>query len=153
MKNENLILYILLAVVLLGGGTVAYIATRGIRNNNPGNIRHSGTQWLGMSKNQTDDSFIQFDKPEYGIRAMARIIANYQKRGIRTIEDIINTWAPPSENDSQAYIDDVSNQLDARPEDTVTPDQVPALIAAIIRHENGVNPYPEQTIINGIAMA
>ena len=39
---------------------------RGIRNNNPGNIRH-GNDWQGISKEQPDPAFCTFVSPEYGL--------------------------------------------------------------------------------------
>ncbi|WP_367672819.1 structural protein, partial [Serratia symbiotica] len=90
---------------------------RGIRNNNPGNIRW-GDDWKGLlpDKQRTDKSFCQFSTPEYGIRAMIIILRNYQKKhGINTISGIIHRWAPTSENDTQAYIDSVSQEVGVAP--------------------------------------
>ena len=52
---------------------------RGERNNNPGNIRH-GSKWQGLSAQQTDPSFCQFVSPEYGIRAIYKLLQTYQKK-------------------------------------------------------------------------
>ena len=46
---------------------------RGIRNNNPGNIKKNGVDWDGLSEEQTDNTFFQFDDPVYGIRALTKI--------------------------------------------------------------------------------
>lgn len=84
--------------------------TRGIRNNNPGNIRW-GDDWQGLvpQAQRTDKSFCQFIKPEYGIRAMIIILRNYQrKHRLSTISGIINRWAPTNENDTQSYINSVA---------------------------------------------
>lgn len=51
---------------------------RGERNNNPGNIRH-GSKWQGLSAEQTDKDFCQFISPEYGIRAIYKLLQTYQK--------------------------------------------------------------------------
>ncbi|WP_340615218.1 structural protein, partial [Xenorhabdus thailandensis] len=84
---------------------------RGIGNNNPGNIRH-GDKWRGLRDIQTDKSFCQFVSPEYGIRAMLKILRNYVKLyGDNTIRQFITRWAPPSENDTESYITYVSRTV------------------------------------------
>ncbi|MGY0216559.1 structural protein [Endozoicomonadaceae bacterium StTr2] len=122
---------------------------RGIRNNNPGNIRH-GDNWVGMCKKQRDKSFVQFDDPRYGIRAMARILNSYERRGVVTIQQVITTWAPPTENNTSAYVNSVSRQLGVKPGTRVKKDHYPQLIAAIIQHENGHQPYSMQMIREGV---
>ena len=127
------------------------IQPRGIRNNNPGNIRWDGvTQWRGMVA-ADPAGFVIFDTPENGIRAMSRILDSYGRRGVNTLESIINTWAPPTENNSGAYIDHLASVLGVMPADTVQ-DRT-GLIAGIIKHENGQQPYPLATIERGIALA
>ena len=83
--------------------------TRGIRNNNPLNIRHSSDQWKGERKEQTDKSFVQFETMAYGYRAAWKILESYWKHFHGTkqpfnVTTIIGRWAPPTENDTQAYI-------------------------------------------------
>ena len=129
-----------------------YTQTRGLRNNNPGNIRH-GDNWQGMKANQTDDDFVQFVNAKYGIRAMARILDNYAKRGVVYLSDIILTWAPPNENDTHSYIAHVEQQTGIFANERITRDDYPKLIAAMIKHENGINPYSDATIVEGISMA
>lgn len=121
---------------------------RGVRNNNPGNIRADGTAWRGLKGN--DGAFCIFDTPENGIRAMARIIRNYGKRGIRCLSDIISTWAPPIENNTDAYINAVCKQCDVEPNTNLTESMFPDLIKAIIEHENGEQPYSDEQINAGI---
>ena len=82
---------------------------RGIRNNNPLNIRHSADQWQGASEPQTDKSFVQFKTMAYGYRAAWRILQTYYERfyakgRVFTVRNIISRWAPPKENDTEAYI-------------------------------------------------
>lgn len=147
---------IALGLLLLGGGSYAvYTMTRGLRNNNPGNIRYDGTAWDGLANPPSDGTFFVFTDPKYGIRAMARILSNYVTvDGIAsTVSDLITRWAPPSENDTAAYIADVDGQLGLTPgNDAVNPTD-PNFIAAIIRHENGIQPYASNTIASGIALA
>ena len=126
---------------------------RGIRNNNPGNIERKNVVWQGMSADQSGDPrFIVFDSPEYGVRAMTRIIRNYMARGQRTISQIIATWAPPSENDTVSYVNAVSSSVGIGPNDPVQSWHMPALIAAIIQHENGDQPYSPEVIAQGISL-
>lgn len=131
----------------------ALTGPRGIRNNNPGNIERRGTRWRGMSPDQSfDPRFIVFTAPEFGIRAMTRVIRNYMARGLTTVEEIINTWAPPVENDTGAYVRAVARAVGVRADDPVQWDKMPELLAAIIQHENGVQPYSPELIARGIAM-
>ena len=145
-----------LVVAVLFGGAKLVSAVRGIRNNNPGNIELGDESWQGAVPidQQTDDRFVQFISPEYGIRAMAKILDSYARRGIVTIADIISTWAPPNENDTSAYIRAVIADLFGV--DAHTPiyrAQWPGLIAAIIHYENGIQPYDSSTLARGVALA
>jgi len=75
---------------------------RGLRNNNPGNIR-VGDNWQGMIGQ--DGGFVVFENILYGIRAMATDLGNDMKgKGLNTISKLITEYAPPSENDTAAYI-------------------------------------------------
>ncbi len=129
---------------------------RGIRNRNPGNIRKSRDRWKGLAPAQTDPAFFVFDAPVWGIRAMAVILRNYRERhGLKTLAQIIGRWAPAQENDTAGYVRVVAKAMRLHPR-TVIP-QNPAslrdLIAAIIRHENGVQPYDPDTIKTAIDLA
>ena len=128
--------------------------SRGIRNNNPGNIR-KGETWLGLSQFQTDASFATFVSPEYGIRALARILSNYQSvYGLYTVRDIINRYAPPSENSTTDYVKFVSDYLGVLPTQVINVHNVmPKLIEAITIQENGSNPYTAQQINTGVSLA
>lgn len=128
---------------------------RGIRNNNPGNIRQSSTLWKGESGRDLDPAFEEFDTPEHGIRAIARIIRNYRDRyGLNTVRGIISRWAPSNENDTESYIQSVAYRLGVSADQVIDIDAVmPALVEAIIRHENGIQPYTMAQINAGIALA
>lgn len=85
---------------------------RGIRNNNPLNIRRSATRWQGAREEQTDKSFVQFKSMAYGYRAAWKVLQSYYERFCLqgqtfTVRNIISRWAPPSENDTEAYITNV----------------------------------------------
>jgi hypothetical protein len=131
-----------------------YSNLRGLRNNNPGNIE-KGDNWRGMALDQPDDRFITFKSPEYGIRAIGRILKNYQRRhGINTVRGIINRWAPSFENNTDAYVYHVAHKVGVSPDQEITvADHLTELTTAIIKHENGVQPYPESLIAAGLAMA
>ena len=94
--------------------------TRGIRNNNPLNIRHGKSQWVGMREKQTDKSFVQFTERVYGYRAAFVLILNYIAKGRDTIGKIIIKWAPSSDgNNTQSYIDFVSRTTGIHPYQTL----------------------------------
>lgn len=129
--------------------------SRGIRNNNPGNIRW-GDEWQGLvpQAQRTDKSFCQFISPEYGIRAMIIILRHYQsKYGLKTITGIVKRWAPPNENDTQAYIRSVAKATgtDAdKPIDLTDSRKLIPLLQAIIKHENGSQPYEFDVFIQAL---
>jgi len=125
---------------------------RGIRNNNPGNIEDSGTDWKGYKGN--DGRYVIFDHPEYGIRAMNRILNTYaSKYGLRTIRGIIHRWAPPVENLTGSYVSAVSQRVGVGPDVELSGQHRADLIAAIIHHENGQQPYTAEAIARGMALA
>ena len=79
--------------------------SRGIRNCNPLNIRRNSTQWQGLRKEQTDSSFFQFINMSYGYRAAIKtLVTYYNKYSLKTIRGVISRWAPPSENNTENYI-------------------------------------------------
>ncbi|EHX1545274.1 hypothetical protein K3P89_000637 [Escherichia coli] len=129
---------------------------RGIRNNNPGNLEYSKTNpWVGQTGD--DGRFAKFETPEHGIRALGRNLLSYQRQGIDTVSDIINRWAPPSDNNNtDAYIKAVCAQLGVTADqqlDASNPDTLKALCAAIIHHENGSQPYSDQQLSTGVSAA
>lgn len=131
-------------------------SARGIRNNNPGNLEYSKTNpWVGQTGD--DGRFAKFETPEHGIRALGRNLLSYQRQGIDTVSDIINRWAPPSDNNNtDAYIQAVCAQLGVTPDqqlDASNPDTLKALCAAIIQHENGSQPYSDQQLATGVSAA
>ena len=129
--------------------------TRGEKNNNPGNVRIvPGVTWLGQSDTQADESFVQFKDPAYGIRAIVRIMRSYKRQGLLTLSEAIDRWAPPNENNSEAYVTSVCTQCGLGPDDAVDFDTImPQLVSAIIRHENSEMIYMPAQIADGIALA
>ena len=138
-------------------------AVRGVRNNNPGNIE-KGAPWQGLSADQSSDPrFAVFEGPEWGIRAIARVLITYQDKRrapdgskIDTAEEIINRWAPPIENDSSSYAHHVRMQMGMAVGETINVHDyvtMRALVEAIIRHENGSQPYSDEVIKQGLILA
>ena len=140
---------------------------RGIRNNNPGNIRWSADSWRGAVPREqaADKSFVVFEAPEWGIRALAVVLRNYSKRsglqgvggvGIDTVREVISRWAPSVENDTDAYVASVCRAMNVRPNtiiDLRSRAPLYPLIVAIIRHENGQQPYSPDLINKGLDLA
>lgn len=113
---------------------------RGMRNNNPGNIDRNTTKWLGMADKQTDVRFIVFKEMKYGCRAILKLLSNYYiKYNLCTVKDIINRWAPTTENDTAAYYKEVAKDLGVNPEEkiTLTKNMCIALGKAITQYECG----------------
>lgn len=131
---------------------------RGIRNNNPGNIRW-GDPWQGLvpESQRTDTAFCQFRSPAWGIRALAITLTTYQdKHGLNTVAGIVSRWAPPSENNTQAYIRsvcDFGGLLPNAPLDVTEFSTSEKLAKAITWHENGLMPYSDLQIQEGLRMA
>ncbi|MDU7529661.1 MAG: hypothetical protein E7K70_21760 [Klebsiella sp.] len=139
-----------------GGGESTADGPRGVRNNNPGNLEASSSNpWVGQTG--SDGRFAKFETPEHGIRALGRNLISYQRQGIDTVGEIINRWAPPSDNnDTTAYIKAVCAQLGVtanQPLDASNPDTLQALCAAIIKHENGTQPYSPDQLSTGVSAA
>lgn len=139
-----------------GGGETSADGPRGVRNNNPGNLEASSSNpWVGQTG--SDGRFAKFETPEHGIRALGRNLISYQRQGIDTVGEIINRWAPPSDNnDTAAYIKAVCAQLGVtanQPLDASNPDTLQALCAAIIKHENGTQPYSSDQLSTGVSAA
>ncbi len=154
----------------------------GVRLNNPGNLEWSdNSPWQGMvprkssryaqSPNAQQRRFCEFESPVWGIRAIARTLITYQDKRrandgskIDSIREIVERWAPPSENDTQAYVRAVAKAVERDPNDetlsmhdyrTIRP-----VVEAIIRHENGPGPlkttntwYDATTIDKGLELA
>jgi hypothetical protein len=106
--------------------------------NNPGNIRNSGgVKFLGENS-MPGDTFKSFKTLDYGIRAMYVILNSYySKYGLNTISDIINRWAPPSDNNpTTAYVGYVADKTGIDPLAVVTPSvHFPLMVSAMSKME------------------
>jgi hypothetical protein len=142
--------------------------TRGERNNNPGNIeRVKANPWQGQLSDadyaKTSEAlknggrFDVFSAVEYGIRALASLLVNYQdKHGLRTIRGIAGRWAPSSENNTGAYVAHVAALSGFGPDallDLHSHDHLAPLVKAIITHENGRCLYSDAVIDDGLLRA
>ncbi|EPT4022336.1 hypothetical protein ACVQMG_000495 [Enterobacter roggenkampii] len=127
---------------------------RGIRNNNPGNI-----EFAGQDGATSDGRFAKFRTPFEGLRALSRQLLRYYDgkttgKQLRTISDIVNTWAPPTkdgkvENDTLAYIAHISQMLGVSPDAQINmrdPNVMAAMMNGIIQKENGRNPYGDEMV-------
>ncbi len=129
---------------------------RGIRNNNPGNIRiNKQNDWLGKvpEDQNTDKSFEQFTDYKYGVRALIILLRNYIHGGKDTLTKIFGAFAPPSENNTKSYIDFVAKRLKIGPHDIVSANRqtLRELVSAIAKMENGVEAVTDAQFDEGFA--
>lgn len=122
-----------------------HVEPRGIRNNNPLNIRR-GQNWQGLRPSQTDPQFCQFVSMEYGCRAAIKLLRNYitgfggKRKPCRNLHDIIHRWAPSSENDTDSYILRVGIDTGLHPFASIDPydrKTIVSLVAAMAKVECG----------------
>lgn len=114
--------------------------SRGLRNNNPGNIRLSSTRYQG-EVDSSDTAFKQFKTMAHGYRAMFVLLYTYQKKyHLHTIAEMITRYAPAVENHTQAYIKAVSEWSGVPATSHITAtngDIMVPVVAAMSRVENG----------------
>ena len=135
------------------------MTARSITNNNPGNIRLTGTQWDGQISG-SDSSFATFATPAHGVRAMTRTLETYQDRhNLGSVRELISRWAPPNENSTNDYVNFVAGQMGVNPDQHIDLSQNPnlqqSMIGAMIRMEGGpdAEEYFAPHLSNGIRMA
>jgi len=131
---------------------------RGVRNNNPGNLRKNDTdKWQGLAAEQTDESFFVFREAVYGIRALARTLISYQDaHDLSTVTDFINRWAPPVENNTNAYVSAVCADAGFSSLQVLNVHcfkDLFGLVKGVIHHENGCVPYTDAQITKGLVLA
>jgi len=129
---------------------------KGIRLNNPGNIE-KGLNWQGLADIQPDERFCAFVSPEFGIRAICKLLRTYNtKYKLKTITGIINRYAPPNENPTAAYIKNVSTWTGFGAKEALDFDNVVTLAKlakAITRQENGYAPWDDEVFLEGAKLA
>ena len=118
----------------IAGGAVAPLAGNlplGIRSNNPGNLQPGGHEAV-------------FPTADAGLKAMSDQLQRYGQRGINTVSGVVSTYAPPSANDTAAYIADIVRQTGFGANQALNlgdPYTRSLLMQAMVQHENGMNPY------------
>lgn len=121
--------------------------SRGYNNNNPLNIRLGTSKpWRGEIRPSRDRSFAQFETMGYGFRAAFKLLDNYRKNGCVSLEDFISRWAPPSENNTRAYINAVTRRsgvADVQTLDTRHQYTMKKVVRAMAFVENGADPSQE----------
>jgi len=129
---------------------------RGIRNNNPLNIRRSKDKWKGMRPVQSDAQFVQFESLEWGWRAAFYLLTRtyYHKYRLFTIRAIVTKWAPAIENNTKAYIANVSRLTGIDPDEPIgIPSDQPArwmaLGIAMAIQENGTESLDYFAMLRG----
>lgn len=129
---------------------------RGIRLNNPGNIE-KGLKWKGLADIQPDKRFAAFSSPEYGIRAICKLLRTYNKKyRIKTLHGIVNRYAPPVENPTAHYVKNLSKWTGFGARETLDFNDVDTLAQiakGITRQENGIVPWDDETFIEGAKLA
>lgn len=127
-------------------------APRGIRNNNPGNIDFRGQS--GATLERPGGRFARFETAYDGLKALSRQLMRYFEgkttgKPLQTLNDIISTWAPGNENNTGAYIAQLSKVMGVAPDAILNlkdPQVMTSLMNGIIHHENGRNPYPSELV-------
>lgn len=114
---------------------------RGLRHNNPGNIRINSDLFQGEIRPSKDKSFKQFNTRAYGYRAIFKILSNYYRNyKLDTIRKMIGRWAPENENDTDAYIKAVSDYAGIPADDPINindREQMIRIVAGMSKVENG----------------
>lgn len=149
-----------LNLVLLGAISAMLLSSipRGVRNNNPGNIRKNPNfKWEGEI-GKDSKGFAQFSNPVYGFRAMAKLIKNYHANyDLHTIRDIIYRYAPPNENPSDNYVSFVSTAIKIDKNKKLSMEELDNILPKLIYHmsqmEVGHGQYGFAMAKQGAAMA
>lgn len=115
------------------------LTTIGFRNNNPGNVK--GTNWLGQTGNDEHGHAV-FQRPEYGLRAIAVTLIRYQeKHDLRTIRQIVNRYCRKNRGRYARYL---ATELNVGVDEVIdVRKHLPTLMKSIVLFENGIQPYPD----------
>ena len=121
-------------------------------NNNPVNIRGGGDNWVGLANPKVVKGFYNFTKPEYCYRAAGiTILKSYTARGVDTVSEIINTWAPPHENKTADYVKFVAGKMGVTPDTKVSSKNIVDLLYAMTIIESG-KAISKSVIEKGLAL-
>lgn len=145
--------------------------TRGFLNNNPGNMdRMAGDKWQGEIRDPHDTRLTDFQRneliagrfsvfvsAEYGVRAMVKNLWAYNDAyHLCTVRGLISKWAPPLENNTEAYISAACRTLGVQDDQCVDLRSyavMRALVVGIISVECAGMPYAGKEIEDGLRMA
>lgn len=114
--------------------------TRGVRNNNPLNIKYSKfNNWLGkIYNNKKDFDFEEFVDVIYGFRAGYKILITYRERyNAKTIEDIMYRFSPPNENNTEDIITKMEYKMGVKRDSYICLSSYPALLQNMALIESG----------------
>lgn len=155
----------LLLLTMAGAGGYAvyrHYKQRGIRNNNPGNLVRTSIAWKGKvphARNK-DPRFEQFEDRDgipghiWGLRAMFMDLrGDIVKDGKNTLRRLIHEYAPAFENKTDRYIAAVAEEVGVNPDAPLQPDHYLPMLRAMVRVENGVQPYPTEDLQRAMALA
>ena len=101
-------------------------------NNNPGNLRFAGQE----GATEGEGGFAKFSSPSAGVAALENQIKLDASRG-HTLESFVYKYAPPSENDTTSYINQVAKMTGAKPDTPISSINLQKLVAAIAQKESG----------------
>jgi len=124
----------------VGSTPEGHAMARAIRNNNPGNLNFAGQTGASLETGVSSPRFAKFKTRSAGLAALARQLSIYRMRGKDTIESIIRTYAPSSENDTNSYIAYLSKYMGVSPSarlDLKNPATMSKLMAGIANREGG----------------
>ncbi|EFJ5054632.1 transglycosylase [Escherichia coli] len=123
---------------------------RNYRNNNLGNLVFANQEGAALEAPNAkgEQRFARFNTPEEGIRALANQVSSYYNgtsaaagyQKLQTVSSIISKWAPPKENNTNQYIDNVSKYLGVSPNEKIdvsNPEVMTQLVRAIATKEGG----------------
>lgn len=144
------------AALLYLGGQTLMTSTRGVRNNNPLNIKR-GNDWNGETDVPQDPVFESFKAPKYGFRAGAKLLRNYQSLyGLSTIRELINRFAPHNENNTDVYVSFVAKDMgvsENEPLNLASDTTLAKLIHSMSKMESGHGAFSLSQAKAGVALA
>ncbi|ECI4646685.1 hypothetical protein DQY68_20965 [Salmonella enterica subsp. salamae] len=121
-------------------------STRGMRNNNPGNLT------AAPNASGKDGRFTVFRTPRDGVAAFFRQMMLDGDRGKPTLRSEIKKYAPGNENPTEAYIQDVASRTGIDPDKPLDLHDRKTLLRiapAVFKFENGFQPFSPQEIEQG----
>jgi len=114
--------------------------TRGLRNNNPLNLRRTAIKWKGEKSEITDSEFEEFESMTFGLRAGLINMKTQISKGFDSVEKLIGRWAPPTENNTSNYVKIVSEKSGYAPTHILAfeKDEMFPVVAAMCKIESGL---------------